>query len=120
MAEKKQNEEFATRQKEAPDSTAVEEKLQRQEEGRLTPVVQASDVSTLTPEPGDSVGEEQVQARIDAEEEVGLRGIEVDPTPNENYTVQGVVQGAPTPETDPDLREDIVRARRIDGPSPLR
>lgn len=34
--------------------------------------------------------------------EAGLLGVEVDPTPNEHYTVAGVVAGKPTPETDPD------------------
>lgn len=32
--------------------------------------------------------------------EKGYRGIETDPTPNENYTIAGVTSGAPTPETD--------------------
>lgn len=30
----------------------------------------------------------------------GYLGFEVDPTPNENYTLEGVGQGLPTPETD--------------------
>lgn len=34
------------------------------------------------------------------EQERGFRGAEVDPTPNENYTVRGVSAGKPTPETD--------------------
>lgn len=42
-----------------------------------------------------------IQAKVDQENEQGFRGIEVDPTPNENYTVAGVVSGKPTPETDP-------------------
>lgn len=42
----------------------------------------------------------QVQDAVDHETEQGFRGIEVDPTPNENYTVAGVTSGAPTPETD--------------------
>ena len=42
----------------------------------------------------------QVQEAVDRETEQGFRGIEVDPTPNENYTVAGVTSGAPTPETD--------------------
>jgi hypothetical protein len=37
---------------------------------------------------------------IAQESERGFRGVEVDPTPNENYTVAGVTSGAPTPETD--------------------
>lgn len=52
---------------------------------------------------------EQVQKTVDAEEEKGLRGVEVDPTPNENYTVDGVLAGKPTPETDADAKE---RARK--------
>jgi hypothetical protein len=43
-------------------------------------------------------GEDQVQAQVDAENAKGLRGDEVDPTPNENYTVPGVAAGLPTPE----------------------
>ena len=42
----------------------------------------------------------EVQKQVDAEEEQGFRGIPADPTPNENYTVDGVTSGKPTPETD--------------------
>ncbi len=48
---------------------------------------------------GDS-GEQQLQETFDRETEQGFRGFEVDPTPNENYTVAGVTKGLPTPETD--------------------
>lgn len=47
------------------------------------------------------------QKVIDREQEQGFRGVEVDPTPNENYTVQGVTSGAPTPETDVALAQDV-------------
>jgi hypothetical protein len=40
-----------------------------------------------------------LQAAADKETAQGFRGVEVDPTPNENYTVAGVTSGAPTPET---------------------
>jgi hypothetical protein len=40
------------------------------------------------------------QETVDRINERGLIGIEVDPTPNENYTVAGVLAGLPTPETD--------------------
>lgn len=40
------------------------------------------------------------EEEIGKETEQGFRGIEVDPTPNEHYTVGGVVEGKPTPETD--------------------
>lgn len=51
---------------------------------------------------GDDAGEAEVQQRVDQEQAQGFVGVEVDPTPNENYTVAGVSQGAPTPETDAD------------------
>ena len=35
-----------------------------------------------------------------AAQEQGYVGDEVDPTPNEHYTVEGVTSGKPTPETD--------------------
>lgn len=47
------------------------------------------------------------QEVISREHEQGFRGVEVDPTPNENYTVQGVTSGAPTPETDVDSAKDV-------------
>ena len=48
-------------------------------------------------------GNKQVQDKIDDETEKGYRGTVPDPTPNENYTVEGVTSGKPTPETDADL-----------------
>lgn len=49
----------------------------------------------------DDLGADQVQEKVDEENEQGFRGTEVDPTPNENYTVAGVTSEKPTPETDP-------------------
>lgn len=46
--------------------------------------------------------QQEVQKAVDKAEERGLLGVEVDPTPNENYTVAGVLAGEPTPETDPE------------------
>ena len=48
----------------------------------------------------DDSGAAEVQAKVDAENEQGFRGTRVDPTPLENYTLQGVTSGKPTPETD--------------------
>ena len=42
----------------------------------------------------------EVQEKFDRETEAGLRGVEVDQTPNENYTVQGVISDKPTPESE--------------------
>lgn len=42
----------------------------------------------------------EVQKQADKEAEQGFRGVSADPTPNENYTLQGVLAGKPTPETD--------------------
>lgn len=44
--------------------------------------------------------EDRVQSTVDEETERGYNGTEVDPTPNENYTLAGVTSGKPTPETD--------------------
>ena len=43
---------------------------------------------------------EKVQESVDVINEQGFYGVEVDKTPNENYTVAGVTAGKPTPETD--------------------
>lgn len=50
----------------------------------------------------DDGGAAEVQAKVDAENEQGFRGVRVDPTPLENYTLDGVTSGKPTPETDAD------------------
>jgi hypothetical protein len=48
----------------------------------------------------DDSGAAEVQEKVDAENEKGFRGVRVDPTPLENYTLGGVTSGKPTPETD--------------------
>lgn len=48
---------------------------------------------------GDS-GAKQVQENMDEINDRGLFGTEIDPTPNDHYTVEGVTSGKPTPETD--------------------
>lgn len=55
------------------------------------------------PEGVAEAGNAEVQAKVDDETEKGFRGTVPDPTPNENYTVEGVTAGKPTPETDADL-----------------
>lgn len=59
--------------------------------------------------------QEQAQAAMDREHEIGARGTLVDPTPNENYTLAGVTSGKPTPETDPEhaakVRAELDRRR---------
>ncbi len=52
--------------------------------------------------------EKKVQQAVEKETEQGFRGVEVDTTPNENYTVEGVVAGKPVPEAE----ADPVAARR--------
>jgi hypothetical protein len=58
-------------------------------------------------QPPKDAAQQEVQKAVDKAEERGLRGVEVDPTPNENYTVAGVLAGAPTPETDPDHAREV-------------
>jgi hypothetical protein len=57
-------------------------------------------------------GNEEVQGKTDEAEEKGYIGTVPDPTPNENYTVEGVTSGKPTPETDPDLAAEARAAVR--------
>ena len=60
------------------------------------------------PERGDVAKE--VQRQTDKAQEQGFFGVETDPTPNEHYTVAGVVEGKPTPETDPEAAEKARKA----------
>ncbi len=55
-------------------------------------------------------GANEIQQAVDDETEKGYRGVGVDPTPNEHYTVGGVTQGLPTPETDPQAATEARRA----------
>lgn len=50
-------------------------------------------------ESGDG-GAAEVQKIADEEVEQGFRGVEVDETPNDHYTVEGVLAGKPTPESE--------------------
>jgi hypothetical protein len=50
----------------------------------------------------------QVDEAVAPETDQGFRGVEVDGTPNQNYTVEGVTSGAWVPE----MAEDPVAARR--------
>jgi vacuolar-type H+-ATPase subunit H len=45
-------------------------------------------------------GQEELQKTVDRAEEKGFYGVEIDETPNEHYTIDGVTSGRPTPETD--------------------
>lgn len=68
------------------------------------------------PSAKEDAGAGQVQSRMDHYTEQGFRGVKVDPTPNDNYTVAGVTSGAPTPETDEDAEAE---ARTALSPGPI-
>jgi hypothetical protein len=51
-------------------------------------------------QPPQDAAQKEVQKAVDKAEEKGYLGVEVDPTPDEHYTVAGVLAGKPTPETD--------------------
>lgn len=53
----------------------------------------------------DDIGQAEVQKLADKETDKGLHGDEVDQTPNEHYTVGGVLAGKPTPETETAKKE---------------
>lgn len=60
--------------------------------------------------PPTDVGQEEVQQRVDQENDQGFRGTKVDPTPNAAYTVNGVLKDKPTPETDSNAARDAEQA----------
>lgn len=51
-------------------------------------------------ETGTDAGQDEVQAKFDEASEKGYFGTTPDKTPNENYTLDGVTSGKPTPETE--------------------
>lgn len=62
---------------------------------------------------------------LETANETGFLGSKVDPTPDENYTVDGVTSGAPTPETDADAAREAAPvsqsenlARVLETPQP--
>lgn len=63
-----------------------------------------------------AAGGSQVQAATDAAEALGYLGEKADPTPNEHYTVAGVVAGKPTPETDAGAAADAAKAAGVKAP----
>ena len=58
------------------------------------------------------VGQKEVQDRFDEANEKGYFGVTPDPTPNENYTLQGQGKGLPTPETDDGLADELAANTR--------
>jgi hypothetical protein len=65
----------------------------------------------------DAPGNDEVQQATDRAEGKGYFGVETDPTPNEHYTVAGVLAGKPTPETDADAADEAAAAQReLTGP----
>jgi uncharacterized FlaG/YvyC family protein len=51
---------------------------------------------------------QQVDEAVQSETDQGYRGVRIDSTPNEHYTVEGVTSGKPVPEAE----ADPVAARR--------
>lgn len=66
---------------------------------------QTSDVTA------ESLGANQVKEKMDNEQEKGYRGEKADPTPNEHYSVEGVTNDKPTPESDPALARQVGSGR---------
>lgn len=64
---------------------------------------------------GGDLGASQVAKTLNEWNDQGFRGVKVDPTPNEAYTVAGVTGGAPTPETNDDLHAEAAAASNTDG-----
>lgn len=60
-----------------------------------------------TSQPPQDAAQKEVQKAVDAAEEKGYLGVEVDPTPDSHYSVAGVLAGKPTPETDADHAREV-------------
>lgn len=58
-------------------------------------------------QPPRDAAQKEVQKVVDEAGEKGYLGVEVDPTPDEHYTVSGVLAGKPTPETDRDHAREV-------------
>lgn len=72
---------------------------------------------TGLPADADAPGNAEMQKTVDKAEEQGFYGVEVDVTPNEHYTVDGVLAGKPTPETDAKAADKAAEAvRDLAGP----
>jgi hypothetical protein len=104
----------------APDSWQVvrRQKLPLMPAGRRGAMRNRSNVMTDTNETRKTTSKatadaasEQVQQQVQQEQEQGFRGVEIDPTPNEAYTVAGVTSGQPTPETDPEQAATVGSTR---------
>ena len=60
-----------------------------------------------TAQPPQDPAQKEVQKAVDEAEDKGYLGVEVDPTPDSHYTVSGVLEGKPTPETDLDHAREV-------------
>lgn len=89
----------------------------RKETGSSDPQTDANPQAEANAAAGVEDVADKVQENVDAETEQGFRGVEVDPTDNEAYTVSGVTSGAPTPETDAGAADEVAaHARGVMGP----
>jgi hypothetical protein len=58
-------------------------------------------------QPPQDAAQKEVQKAVDDAEDKGYLGVEVDPTPDSHYSVAGVLEGKPTPETDPEHAREV-------------
>jgi hypothetical protein len=86
----------------APEAPVEEAPAESEEVGSVHTVQESVPDDTDPVEP--STGE---AGEFNADPANGYFGIKVDPTPNEHYSVDGVINGKPTPETDPDHAEKV-------------
>lgn len=63
-------------------------------------------------QPPQDAAQKEVQKAFDEVNDKGYLGVEVDPTPDSHYTVEGVLAGKPTPETDADHAREVQQQLR--------
>lgn len=95
----------------AAEPAPVEAPVAPEPEPALNTVTESVPPDTEKVEPSTDVAGE-----FNADPAHGYFGVQIDPTPNENYSVAGVISGAPTPETDPEhaaaVRAQVVNTGR--------
>jgi hypothetical protein len=77
---------------------AAEPQVVLEQAGPVVPVLKNDGVGEVDEKVNPA--QDELQERVDEAEAKGYLGVEADKTPDEHYTVQGVIAGKPTPETD--------------------
>ena len=79
------------------DKAADEPQVALEKAGPVVPVVQGGGEGEVDEKVNPA--QDELQRRVDEAEAKGFSGVVAAPTPDRHYTVEGVLAGKPTPET---------------------